>query len=82
MFRVSTVLNVMTVFLAGTQFWDFVTGKLRKDLQYQADEQFLMHEGAVIALAFSRDSELLVSGSQDGKVKVGTPLPWFCSCSV
>ena len=31
-----------------------------------------MHNGAVLALNFSRDSELLVSGSQDGKIKVGT----------
>ena len=52
------------------QVWDYVTGKLKKDLQYQADEQFMMHETAVLALNFSRDSELLVSGSQDGKIKV------------
>lgn len=31
---------------------------------------FMMHEKAVIAVAFSKDSELLASGSQDGQIKV------------
>jgi len=52
------------------QVWDFLTGKLKRDLQFQADEQFMMHDTAVLALAFSRDSELLASASQDGKIKV------------
>ena len=31
----------------------------------------MMHDEAVLSLSFSKDSELLVSGSQDGKIKVG-----------
>lgn len=30
----------------------------------------MMHDEAVLSLSFSKDSELLVSGSQDGKIKV------------
>jgi WD40 repeat-containing protein SMU1 len=41
-----------------------MSGRLKKDLPYQAEEQFMMHDAAILALAFSRDSELLASGSQ------------------
>ncbi len=46
-----------------TQVWDSVSARMKKDLTYQADDMFMMHDQAVLALAFSRDSELLVSGT-------------------
>lgn len=33
-------------------------------------DAFMMHEDAVLCVDFSRDSEMLASGSQDGKIKV------------
>ena len=44
--------------------------QLSKELAYQEEEEIMMHEDAVHCLAFSRDSELLASGSAKGEVKV------------
>ncbi len=52
------------------EVWDAGSGKLRTDLLFQQQEAFMMHDSAVLAASISRDSEMLVTGSADGVLKV------------
>ncbi len=44
-----------------------MTGQLRKDLDYQAQENVMVMESGIYSLAFSPDSVYLASGAENGQ---------------
>jgi len=52
------------------EIWDPSSAKLKTDLDYQAEQRFMVHNAAVLSMAFSSDSELLCSGDKLGIIKL------------
>ena len=52
------------------EVWDPQTCRLRGDLRYQADDELMLHDAPVLAVAPSTDSTALASGDKEGCLKV------------
>mmetsp|Transcript_30393 Transcript_30393/g.116508 ORF Transcript_30393/g.116508 Transcript_30393/m.116508 type:complete len:414 (+) Transcript_30393:559-1800(+) len=63
------------MFLTGSsdgfvEAWDYLSGKYRTDLKYQAEDDLISHEEKICCMCFSREGEMLATGGAEKKLKV------------
>ena len=52
------------------EVWDYEIGKLAKDLLYQMNDEFMMHDESILSLGCSKDGDMIASASSDGCLKI------------
>lgn len=54
------------------EVWNYNTGKLSGDFEYQKERKFMSCDTAVLSLCFSKNGSLLAAGTQSGQIKLFT----------
>lgn len=52
------------------EIWNWATGSLNTDLEYQAEGKIMMHDHSVTCVCISDDDEVLLSGDSKGIIKI------------
>lgn len=52
------------------EIWDYDTGKLSKELQYQANDQMMSHDSGISAVCWSSNTELIATATRKGEIKI------------
>ncbi|SCN62696.1 alternative splicing regulator, putative [Plasmodium chabaudi chabaudi] len=52
------------------EIWNWYTGKLNMDLEYQKENKIMTHDNAIVSLCISKDDEILLSGDSNGLIKI------------
>ncbi|PVV05411.1 hypothetical protein BB560_000064 [Smittium megazygosporum] len=60
------------------ELWNCSTGKLRKDLPFQASDDLMMMEESVTCLSFSSDGRFICSGSTTGEIRMWRVADGIC----
>jgi WD40 repeat-containing protein SMU1 len=54
------------------EVWNYNSGKLSADFEYQRERKFMSCDTAVLSLCFSKNGSLLAAGTQSGQIKLFT----------